>query len=135
MKTPYQFRFTLTMAAMQWGLDRKTLLKRLAVAGKKPGDDNKYSVHQIDVAVHGDKQKQQIRFIRAKIAALHRANRKADGELVDLEEFRRDQEKIAISARQFIYSLAWASDAQKDEILWGLSKLFSAEHPDKASGE
>jgi hypothetical protein len=124
------FRFTLFAAASEWNIDCKTLRKRLLAADIQPGTDGKYSIRQIDSAVHGDKQSEEIGLIRAKREAQEMANEKEAGNLVDLAEYRQHVAKKVIAMKQEIMSFAWLTDAQKDLILTAFSRAYSVEHPD-----
>jgi phage terminase Nu1 subunit (DNA packaging protein) len=135
MKRSNEFRFTATRAAIQWGLDRKTLNKRLCAAEIVPGKDGKFSIRQIDAAVHGDKEGEEIRLIRAKREAQEMANEEMAGNLVDLAEYRQHSAKKIIAAKQGIMSKTYLTDEQKDDILTTIANAFTVEHPDPAKRE
>ena len=122
-------KFTITRASAEWNLQRETLLKRFMNLDIKP-EDGRYSIRQIDAAVHGDKDDEDLALVRAKREAQEMANEKEAGNLVDLAEYRQHVAKKVITMKQEIMSFAWLTDAQKDLILTTFSRAYSVEHPD-----
>lgn len=75
--------WTAAQAAKEWGLDPKTMAKRIRAAGLDVAKGKKYSTAEITQAVVGDKQSEQIREIRARADLLELERRQKEGEVVD----------------------------------------------------
>src|ERR1035437_7248700 len=109
-------RWNLSMAAAEYGLDFKTVKKRVAASGATPGADGFFSTAQLHSAIYGDYDKERTRKRKEDADAAALANAKERGELVDKQDFVARLEKVAVSARQEILALA-RPDADKDALL------------------
>ena len=120
----------IAQAATEWGIACVTLRKRLLAQEITPDNRRHYTIRQIDSAVHGDKEGEDLMLVRAKRESQEMANEKEAGNLVDLAEYRRHSAKQIIAAKQFILSRTWMTQEHKDEILNGIADTFIIEHPD-----
>ena len=59
-------RWTLSMAASEFEVDRRTITTRVKAAGILPGEDGKFSSAQINKAIHGDLAGEKLRKLRAE---------------------------------------------------------------------
>ena len=59
-------RWTLGLAATEFGLDRRTLSTRAKTSGQVPGDDGKFSTRQINAIINGDTAGEKLRKLRAE---------------------------------------------------------------------
>ena len=59
-------RWTLGLAATEFGADRRTLSTRAKTSGQVPGEDGKFSTRQIAAIIHGDLAGEKLRKLRAE---------------------------------------------------------------------
>ena len=59
-------RWTLGVAATEFGLDRRTMAERVRTSGAVAGEDGKFSTKQITAAVYGDLAGEKLRKMRAE---------------------------------------------------------------------
>lgn len=59
-------RWTLGLAATEFGADRRTLSTRAKTSGLVPGDDGKFSTRQIAAIIYGDMAGEKLRKMRAE---------------------------------------------------------------------
>ena len=69
-------RWTLGLAATEFGADRRTLSTRAKTSGQLPGEDGKFSTSQINAIINGDAAGEKLRKLRAE---------------ADLAELERDE--------------------------------------------
>ena len=79
------FRWTLGLAATEFGADRRTLSTRAKTSGQVPGEDGKFSTRQIVTILHGDLAGEKLRKLRA------------DADLAELERDALTKESIPIA--------------------------------------
>lgn len=85
-------RWAINKAASEFGIDRRTLERRLAEASVSPGRDRKYSTGQICAAVFGDMDS----------AKLRRANAEAD--LAEMDRNERAKKLISADIVQSVWT-------------------------------
>jgi hypothetical protein len=78
-RPPIDVRWTLSLAAREFGLGEDTLRRKVAQALLLPGDDGRWSTRQICAAVFDDLDAEKVRLTRAQ----------ADKAELDLEERRK----------------------------------------------
>ena len=102
MQVAKSIRWTTEKSASEFGIDRKTLTKRIRKAGIEPGDDGKFSTSQICAAIFGDKASEELRKTReeADKLALHNAEKR--GQLVELSAVESAWQDIVVSIRTHI---------------------------------
>ena len=59
-------RWTLGLAATEFGADRRTLSTRAKTSGQVPGEDGKFSTRQVAAIVFGDLAGEKLRLARAQ---------------------------------------------------------------------
>lgn len=59
-------RWTLGVAASEFGLDRRTMAERVKASGAAPGEDGRFSSRQIATALYGDLAGEKLRKVRAE---------------------------------------------------------------------
>jgi hypothetical protein len=59
-------RWSLTLAAAEFSIDRRSLQRCIAVAGLEPGNDGKFSTQQICTAVFGSLESEKTRLTKAQ---------------------------------------------------------------------
>lgn len=132
MKQPAQgrrwepIRWSIGQAAAEFGLDHRTLTKRLARASIEPGGDGRFSTQQVTSVVWGDREAEELRRITEDADKLAIANRKARGELIPAESVYAWAEGIFVAIRQAILNSGIPQDAQ-DAALTNLQRLTSEE--------
>ena len=119
-------RFTANAAARIWGLEIITLQKRLNANEAKPDKHNRYSIREIDAAVHGSMSDEKLGLVKAQREAQEMENEKEAGNLVDLQDFMQAFSRKAVAVKQLIMSRVDLTDAQKEEILQGISDTYFA---------
>ena len=115
-------RWTLGLAATEYGVDRRTLSTRAKTSGHIPGEDGKFSTRQIDVIIHGDLAGEKLRKLRAEADMAERANREAEGATIAVERVCLLGERFVAASRQVILHSSM-TDAEKDETLAELVQL------------
>jgi phage terminase Nu1 subunit (DNA packaging protein) len=112
-------RWTLEKAAMEFGIHRSTLTKKLRSGDTEPGTDGRYSTQQIAAAIYNDADSERTRLYREQADRLAIANSKARAEQVDVETVFKAYEGVFISIRGTILA-SNLTDAEKAEILSNL---------------
>ena len=69
-------RWSVGQAAYEFGLDHRTLTKRLTRSSIEPGDDGRYSTQQITSVVWGDRESEELRKITEDADHMALKNRK-----------------------------------------------------------
>lgn len=78
--------FSITSAAVELGVSKETIRRRLAEIGVKTGKGETFTLRQLFDAMSGDPRKELTRLRRAQADAEERKNRIAEGELIAIEE-------------------------------------------------
>ena len=115
-------RWSVDLAAKEFGSDRRTISKALGNAGIPPGEDGKWSTRDIVSAIFGDREAAELRVTVAKAEQLERRNRVAAGELVEVAAVIRFNEELAAALRERVMALD-IPHATKEAMLGELRKL------------
>jgi phage terminase Nu1 subunit (DNA packaging protein) len=97
--------WTIHKAAIEWGVDDKSLAKWLANLGHEIKRGATFHTREITKAIAGDLKAERIRETRARADALERENRVADGEIISLADNLTWQEKVLLPLRQALDAL------------------------------
>jgi len=116
---PQPYRWTIEKAASEFGVDRKTMTKKLRAQDTAPAEDGRYSTLQIYLALSGDVEAERIRLLQEQSRRLKLANDRKSGEQVDAETVFRTYEGVFIALRQTILA-SHLNDAEKAECLANL---------------
>ena len=120
--------WTLERAAYEFGMDRKTLSKRVTALGIEPcykGKGSKerfYSTAQMAQAVFGDLEAERIRETKENADKLALQNAKARAELVSTEVVLRVYANLAVTVRQIVKH-SGLSEVEKHELLKNIRQL------------
>jgi phage terminase Nu1 subunit (DNA packaging protein) len=79
-------KWTIHKAAIEWGIDRRTLASRLSEAGFDVERGAEFHTQEITRAVVGDLERERTRLTRADADIREMEKRQKEGELVDLQE-------------------------------------------------
>lgn len=78
--------FSITSAAVELGVSKETVRRRLAEIGVKTGKGETFTLRELFKAMSGDPRLELTRLRRAQADAEERKNRIAEGELIAIEE-------------------------------------------------
>ncbi len=83
------YRWTVTLAASEWGINPKTLGMRIKTAGIVPGSDGLFSTREIDKAIHTTFEAEKTRLTgeQADIAEIKKHELRGELVPVDVVEF------------------------------------------------
>ncbi|HEV2350816.1 MAG TPA: hypothetical protein VG028_13325 [Terriglobia bacterium] len=115
-------RWTLSLAASEFGINPRTVVKRVKAAGLVAGKDGKFSTAQIHAAICGDYERQRTRKTKEEADAKALENAASRGELVDKLDLLKRLEPIYAGMKEKVLS-SQMSEAQKDALLQELTKL------------
>jgi phage terminase Nu1 subunit (DNA packaging protein) len=116
---PQPLRWTLEKAAMEFGIHRSTLTKKLRQGDAEPGTDGRYSTQQLVSAIFNDATSERTRLYREQADKLAIENSKSRLETIDVETVYKAYEGCFISIRQTILA-SNLTDVEKSEILGNL---------------
>ena len=123
MRTPDVVKWTVEKASREFGLNPKTLRKRIASIGIAPAFDGRdYTTQQIASAVFGDIEGERLREIRAKADGLELENARKRGEWVEAAVFVREYHRVLIAMRQTIMN-SKLTETEKHDVLLALSEI------------
>ncbi len=117
-------RWSIGMAAREFGLAHKTVAQRVTSTGTVPDEDGLFSTAKIHAAIFGDFEAERLRKIKEEADKLALENDKTRGQLVETEAVYKHFEGIFVGFRARILSSGLA-DIEKDEILNDLRRLKS----------
>ncbi len=117
-------RWSLAMAAAEFGLGPKTVATRVKAAGIVPGKDGRFSTAEIHGAICGDYEKERTRKMKEDADKAALENAVARGQLVDKGDFMKRFEGIYAEMRQGILGSAMP-DSDKDALLNKLARVHS----------
>jgi hypothetical protein len=112
-------RWTIEKAAMNFGVDRKRLTRKLRQADLERSPDGKYSTKQIVSAIYDDASSERCRLYREQADRLSIANAKARAEQVDVDAVYKAYEGVFVRMRKTILTSP-LTDVEKSEILSNL---------------
>ena len=115
-------RWTIYAAAREFGIDHKTLSRRLTKLEQSPGADGRFSTHQIAAAVFGDKYAEDLRKTRLQADQIDMENQERRKELVRTEDVYRFCEGAFVALREKILALP-CEQQDKDDMLRDIQKL------------
>ena len=115
-------RWSLAMAAANFGRDPKTLKKNVAAANVVPGDDGLFSTLEMAKAIFGDIEGERLRKTKEEADKLELENAQTRMELVSVELVYKHFEGVFISFRQKILASALTED-EKQDLLNDLCRL------------
>ena len=124
--TTRAIRLNLEQAAGEFGLDRKTLRKRIRQAGIEPGQDGKFSIRQMCEVVFGDLTTERLRKTRAERELLEIELAKTRNEVIHRERLFEFLQNIFIAVKSKITS-SHLSEAEQNAILNDLVSLKDAD--------
>ena len=99
MRRLESIRWTVELAASEFGRDRKTVTKRLKAAGVLPGNDDRYSTAQIVASIFSDKDAEELRETTERADKLALANAKTRRDLIELPVVESAWADIVLAAR------------------------------------
>lgn len=120
-----EIRWTIELAASEFGLDRRTLTSRIRQLGLEPGKDRKFSTRDIAAAVFGDYDAERIRKTKEEADKLALANARERGELCEVSRVIAFCQGVGVVLRQKILGSS-LMESEKDELLLDLRKKFDA---------
>jgi hypothetical protein len=109
-------RWGLNEAGDEFGLDPKTIKKRLAAASIEPGEDGAFSTQQICAAVYGDLHGQKLRLVRAQARRIEVDTAEKEGRLVDAAEFLRIGQQTMQAMVQTILAAPGLEHEDKEKL-------------------
>ncbi|HXR47407.1 MAG TPA: hypothetical protein VN784_08185 [Candidatus Limnocylindrales bacterium] len=78
-------KFSVTKAAVELGVSKETVRRRLTEIGIKTGKGETFTLRQLFEAMAGDPRRELTRLRKAQADGEQRKNRVADGELIEAE--------------------------------------------------
>jgi hypothetical protein len=118
-------RWTLGLAATEYGLDRRTLSTRAKTSGEVPGLDGKFSTKQVAAIIYGDLAGEKLRKLRAEadLAEIERdALRK---ETISMAELGPLIDHIGMTTRGIILNSSM-SEQEKQDVFTSLRGFAEA---------
>lgn len=118
-------RWTLELAASEFGLNPRTLAQRIKRAGVLPGEDKRFSTSDIAASIYDDYERQRTRKTKEEADDIALKNAASRGDLVDKQDFLKRLEPVCVAMKQRVMQCSM-SDAEKDGLLADLAKLMQA---------
>jgi hypothetical protein len=115
-------RWEPAKAAIEFGVDVRTLLKKLEEARQYPDGQGAYSTRQLLAALYDDQYRQRSRLIAAQGEKLEINNALRRRELIPAGEVREFAHSVASQLRPVIIGLA-CPDADKQRVFMFLASL------------
>ena len=115
-------RWSVRMAAVEFGISDRTLVQRLRADDSNPGEDGRYSTRQVARAIFCDKEIEQTRKIREEADLIAKKNAEWDRRYVAVDRVRKMGEGFVVAVRQKILASHFTPE-EKDEILHDLASL------------
>jgi hypothetical protein len=108
-------RWPIDRAAREFGVQKSTLAKRLALVKEKPHPVTQtYSTHQITIALYGDIQSERLREVKERADNLMLKNGALRGELLEREVITKAGEEMLIAARALIETSSMPRNEKND---------------------
>jgi hypothetical protein len=117
-----RIRWTIELAASEFGVDRKTVTKGLKALDIEAGADGKYSTADIDKAIHGDLDSERVQMVRAQRIGQEINNSRAIGEIIPTAVAAKLGADLLVPIRQKILSSSLTDD-EKTQILEDLVRF------------
>ncbi len=105
-------RWTIERAAVEFGINPRTLVARLKQGGIDPDAEGYWTTMQIVRGIYDDLESERIRLTRAQADGEELRNAKDRGELVPVDEFARRWEPVFIDMVRIIKSSKLTEDEQ-----------------------
>jgi hypothetical protein len=115
-------RWSLSDAEREFPTTRDTLARRLNQSGEQPGEDGKFSTHQICAAVFPAKDGERNRLAREQADAVALDNAERRRALIPVEDAKRLAGRYVYAVRQKIIGFNW-SDEEKNAVFAELRRL------------
>lgn len=110
-------RWTMQLAATEFGRDVRTLAKLMSANSVAPGTDGLYSTHDICSAVFGDIKVENLGKVRAERQILELKIGEMERTLIPAKLVEKAWEFIAVAIRQTIVHAERMPQAAKDSVL------------------
>jgi hypothetical protein len=95
-------RWTQRMVAAEFGVNERTVSKKLTDARTTPGPDNKYATKDVIDALYDDIQVVRKRLLNAQADRIEFDLKVADGSKIDEQDVREMDEQIYVAIRQTV---------------------------------
>lgn len=115
-------RWTLHVAAREFGCDRRALERSLSTSLAIAGEDGRFATAQIVAALYGDKEAEELRKTRLQADTIDMMNQERRKELVKTEDVYRFCEGAFVALREKILALP-CEQQDKDDMLRDIQKL------------
>ena len=115
-------RWTLHVAAREFGCDRRALERALSTGLAIAGEDGRFATAQIVAALYGSKEAEDLRKTRLQADQIDMENRERRKELVKSEDVYRYCEGLFIALREKVLALP-CEQQDKDDMLRDMQKL------------
>lgn len=109
-------RWTLGVAATEFGLDRRTMAERVKTSGAVVGEDGKFSTRQIAAAVYGDLAGEKLRKMRAEADLVEMQVREKQKTSIPMEVFSPVIDQL-FGAIATVIRQSPLSEREREEIL------------------
>lgn len=110
-------RWTVNSAESEFGLNRRTINKRLRQSDIQPGDDGKFSTAQICSAVFGDIDSERLRLTKEQADKIAIDNAASRSELVNATELKDVVERGLAAMVQAVLAASNLENEDKDKII------------------
>ncbi len=114
------------MAVAEFGIDAKTLAKRMRAIGIEKGRDGCYSTKDICAAVFGDIDAEKLREVKERADKLALENAEKRGELVDVRALADAMNRPLAAMRQRIASAVELLPEEREELGRDIQKLYAS---------
>lgn len=119
-------RLSKNKAVEEFGIDSKTLTKRLRQYDVRPGKDNKFSILQICSAVFGDIDAEKLRLVREQADGQALKNAESRMSLVSAAEMKMTIERHVAPMVQIIQAAANLEHEDKAKLINQLREVGTA---------
>lgn len=116
-------RWTMQLAATEFGKDVRTLAKLMSANSVVPGTDGLYSTHDICSAVYGDIKVETLGKVRAERQMIELKIGEMERNLIPVTAVQRAWEFIAVAIRQIVVHAERMPQSVKDSVLAELVKI------------
>lgn len=117
-------RWTRSQICEEFGCDTRTLGRAIAAAESiLPGGDGCFSTRQVAAILYGDLRREKLEIAKEERLALVSARMKRDGKLIDVEEWAKKIEPIAVSIVSTIENSDLPDD-KKEELRKNIAGLL-----------
>lgn len=128
MKTATAIRWTIERAASEFGINPRTLSKRLKTSSAIKGSDGMFSTMQIAAAVFGDYESERTRLTKAQADLAELKLGEEERRLIPREAVLFAWEQIIVGFRQKILNLERMTEQEKSDVLADLQQIPVSEY-------